>query len=170
MSAFAGHPSETNLLKQEKQTESLLEKNVRRELTMLSNYTVFDNLEFRIEDGHTAILYGQVNWPQLKNDAENAVKLVKGIDRVVNNIEILPLSPFDNTIRKRVFLAIYGQVGFERYAIQAVPPIHIIVNNGVVTLVGVVADQIDKNAVGLAANNVSNVFKVNNELRVIHKD
>jgi len=167
---FAKNLSETTQQSQEQKTESQFERNIRHELVLLSNYTVFDNLSFQVENGNTVVLYGQVVQAQLKDDAEHAVKFVKGVDKVVNKIEILPLSPYDNTIRRNEFYAIYGQIGFERYAIQAIPPIHIIVNNRVVTLKGVVADQYDKNVVGVAANNVQDVLEVKNELRVVHDE
>jgi hyperosmotically inducible protein len=154
---------------QQKQTpESKMQKEIRHELIMLPYYTIFDNLEFQLQDNGTVILSGQVVWAKLKDDAEYAVKQVEGVNKVVNNIEILPLSPFDNTIRRREFYAIYGGVGFERYAIQAVPPIHIIVDNGNVTLDGVVADQYDKTVAGIEANSVPQVFHVTNDLRVEH--
>lgn len=165
--ALAAGQARTDKQAQELRPETRLEKSVRHELIMLPYYTVFDNLEFRIEDNNTVVLSGQVVWAPLKDDAEHAVERVDGVNKVVNNIEILPLSPFDNTIRRREFYAIYNQVGFERYAIQAVPSIHIIVKNGNVTLVGVVDDQYDKNVVGLAARSVPNVFSVTNNLRVM---
>lgn len=155
----------TNLM-QEPKNESQLERNIRRELIMLSNYTVFDNLEFRIKDDNTVVLSGQVVWATLKDDAKHAVEHVAGVKDIENDIEILPLSPDDYTIRRREFSNIYNQVGFERYAIQAVPPIHIIVKNGNVTLEGVVDDQFDKNLAESAANNVPDVFHVTNNLQV----
>jgi hyperosmotically inducible protein len=158
-----------NSMQEQKAGNPLVSK-IRRELILLSNYTVFDNLEFQLKDDNTVILSGQVVWATLKDDAEQAVKNVEGVTSVVNNIEILPLSPNDYDIRRREFYTVYEQVGFERYAIQAVPPIHIIVNNGNVTLEGVVDDQYDKNLAGLAANNVPNVFHVTNNLRIEHLD
>jgi hyperosmotically inducible protein len=149
-------------------TLTKVEKAVRHELIMLPNYTIFDNLEFRVENNNEVVLSGQVVWEYLKDEAERAVEHVNGITKVVNNIEVLPLTPYDNTIRRREFFAIYGSIGFEKYAIQAVPPIHIIVNNGHVTLVGVVADQFDKRRAEIAANEVPQVFSVTDNLRVEH--
>ena len=120
---------------------------------MLPYYGVFDNLAYRV-DGDTVTLMGQVTRPTLKSDAENVVKRIEGVERVVNHIEVLPLSPNDDRIRIAVYRAIYGQTGLDRYALQAVPPIHIIVNNGNVTLEGVVASETDKNLANIRANGV----------------
>lgn len=149
-------------------TLSKLEKAVRHELIMLPHYTIFDNLEFQVKDNNEVVLSGQVVWEYLKDEAEHAVKKVDGITKVDNEIEVLPLSPYDNTIRRREFFAIYGSLGFEKYAIQAVPPIHIIVNNGRVTLVGVVADEFDRRRAEIAANEVPQVFSVTDNLRIEH--
>lgn len=138
---------------------------VRHELVMLPYYSVFDDLSFQV-DGGTVTLLGQVTLPVLKSDAENVVKRIEGVDRVVNRIEVLPLSPMDDRIRRAVYRSVYSLPGFERYAMQAVPPIHIIVKNGKVALVGAVANQADKDRAGLQANGVSGVFKVTNDLRV----
>lgn len=142
-----------------------IERQVRHELVMLPYYGVFDNLSFRV-DGDTVTLLGQVTRPTLKSSAENVVKSVEGVERVVNNIEVLPLSPNDDRLRISVYRAIYGQTGLDRYALQAVPPIHIIVNNGNVTLEGVVASETDKNLANIQANGVAGVFSVKNNLRV----
>ena len=111
---------------------------------MLPYYGVFDNLAYRV-DGNTVTLLGQVTRPTLKSDAENVVKDIEGVERVNNQIEVLPLSPMDDRIRMATYRAIYSAPGLDRYAMQAVPPIHIIVNNGKVTLEGVVANEADKN-------------------------
>jgi hyperosmotically inducible protein len=140
-------------------------REVRHELVMLPYYGVFDNLAYRV-DGQTVTLMGQVTRPTLKSDAENVVKQIEGVERVVNNIQVLPLSPNDDRIRLQVFRAIYGQTGLDRYALQAVPPIHIIVDNGHVTLVGVVANKSDAEMAVIRANGVPGVFSVTNNLRV----
>ena len=140
-------------------------REVRHELVMLPYYGVFDNLAYRV-DGNTVTLLGQVTRPALKSDAEHAVKGIEGVDRVVNNIEVLPLSPMDDRIRMAEYRSIFSQPGLDRYAMQAVPPIHIIVNNGKVTLVGVVANKSDKDLAGLKANGVPGVFSVTNDLRI----
>ena len=140
-------------------------REVRHELVMLPYYGVFDNLAYRV-DGGTVTLMGQVTLPTLKSDAGNVVKGIEGVDRVVNDIQVLPLSPNDDRIRLQVYRAIYGEPTLNRYALNAVPPIHIIVDNGNVTLVGVVANESDKNMAGLRANSVPGVFSVKNELQV----
>src|SRR5881227_2752058 len=126
-------------------------KEVRHELVMLPYYGVFDNLGYRV-DGHTVTLMGQVTRPTMKSDAENVVKKIEGVEKVNNQIEVLPLSPMDDRLRIAEYRAIYGQPGLDRYAMQAVPPIHIIVDNGKVTLEGVVANQGDKDMAGIRAN------------------
>ncbi len=142
-----------------------LSKEVRHQLVMLPWYSVFDNLAYQVE-GDKVILQGQVTRPVLKSDAEAAVKGIEGVATVVNNIEVLPLSPMDDQLRRAVFRAIYGDAGLSRYAVQAVPSIHIIVKNGNVTLEGVVDNETDKNIANLRANGVPNVFSVKNNLVV----
>jgi hyperosmotically inducible periplasmic protein len=142
-----------------------IEREVRHELVMLPYYGVFDNLTFQV-NGSTVTLGGQVSRPTLKSSAENVVKDIEGVDKVVNNIEVLPVSPNDDRIRLAVFRAIYGHTALNRYALQAVPPIHIIVRNGNVTLEGVVASEADKNIANIQARGVPNVFEVTNNLRV----
>ena len=144
-------------------------RQVRHELVMLPYYGVFDNLAFRL-DGTTVTLLGQVTRPTLKSDAENVVKDVEGVEKVVNQIEVLPVSPMDDRIRLAAFRAVYGTQGLDRYALNAVPPIHILVNNGKLTLEGVVANEADKNLAGIKANGVSGVFSVTNNLRIEGKD
>lgn len=140
-------------------------RQVRHELVMLPYYGVFDNLAYRI-DGSTVTLLGQVTRPTLKSDAGNVVKDIEGVERVDNQIKVLPLSPNDDRIRLALYRSIYGQTALNRYAMQAVPPIHIIVDNGNVTLEGVVANEGDKNIANIQANGVPGVFSVTNNLRV----
>jgi len=141
-----------------------LEKEVRHELVLLPFYGVFDNLAFKVEGGKVTLL-GQVTQPVLRSDAERAVKGIEGVESVDNRIEVLPLSPNDDRIRRAVYGAIYGTAGLDRYGLQAVPPIHIIVKNGNVTLEGVVATEGDKNLSGIKAKTVPGVFSVSNNLR-----
>jgi hyperosmotically inducible protein len=142
-----------------------LEREVRHELVTLPFYGVFDNLAFKV-DGGTVTLLGQVSRPTLRSDAERVVKSIEGVERVINRIEILPLSPYDDRIRLTTYRAIYGNTALNRYALQAIPPIHIIVKNGNVTLEGVVANQGDKNIADIQARSVPGVFSVTNNLRV----
>jgi hyperosmotically inducible protein len=140
-------------------------REVRHELVMLPYYGVFDNLAYRV-DGTTVTLMGQVTKPTLKSDAGNVVRGIEGVERVDNKIQVLPLSSMDDGLRLAEYRAIYGTPGLDRYAMQAVPPIHIIVDNGKVTLEGVVATQADKDTAGIRANTVNGVFSVTNNLRL----
>jgi osmotically-inducible protein OsmY len=140
-------------------------REVRHELVMLPYYGVFDNLAYKV-DGYTVTLLGQVTRPTLKSDAGNVVKKIEGVEKVNNEIEVLPASPVDDRIRRAEYRAIYSDNVLSRYALQAVPPIHIIVKNGNVALEGVVATEADKNVAGIRANGVSGVFGVTNNLRV----
>ncbi len=142
-----------------------LPERVRHELVMLPYYNVFDDLAFRV-DGDTVTLFGDVTNPVLKSDAERSVKRIEGVRQVVNNIKVLPLSPFDWQIRRAAYRAIFSSGGLYRYAMGAQPSIHIIVNNGHVTLQGVVDNQGDKNIAGIRANGVPGVFSVRNDLQV----
>lgn len=142
-----------------------ISKEVRHELVMLPYYGVFDNLAYRV-DGAKVTLFGQVTKPTLKSDAEHAVKRIEGVQNVDNEIEVLPLSPSDDRIRLATYRAIYSKPTLQRYQMGAVPPIHIIVKNGNITLVGVVDSEGDKNLAGIAANGVPGAFKVTNELAV----
>ena len=141
-----------------------VEKEVRHELVMLPYYSVFDNLSYRV-DGGTVTLMGQVTRPTLKSDAGNVVKKIEGVERVNNEIEVLPLSPDDDRIRIAVYRSIYGEAALNRYVHQAVPPIHIIVKNGNVTLEGVVSNQTDRNLAEIRAKSVSGVFGVTDHLQ-----
>jgi hyperosmotically inducible protein len=141
-----------------------LVKEVRHELVTLPYYGVFDNLAYRV-DGSKVTLFGQVRDPKLKSDAEKAVKGIEGVSGVDDQIEVLPASLMDDQTRIAVYRAIYSKPTLQRYQMGAVPPIHIIVKNGNVTLEGVVANEMDKNVAGIAANGVSGVFKVTNNLR-----
>jgi len=142
-----------------------LANQVRHRLVMLPFYSLFDNLEYRVE-GSNVILLGQVVRPALKEDAAATVKHIEGVQSVDNQIEVLPPLPMDDQIRRAEFRAIYGAPGFDRYAIRSVEPIHIVVNRGHVTLEGVVASEMDRNLAGIAANQVPSVFSVTNNLRV----
>jgi len=141
-------------------------KEVRHELVMLPYYGVFDNLSYKVDPDGTVTLLGQVARPTLKSDAENVVKRIEGVEKVVNNIEVLPTSFNDDRIRRAAYRAIYGNSVLSQYQLRAVPPIHIIVNNGHITLEGVVARQMDKQIAGIQANSVQGAFSVTNNLVV----
>lgn len=138
---------------------------VRKELVTLPYYGVFDNLEYKVE-GDTVTLYGQVRNPVTRKDAERRVDKIEGVDRVINNIEVLPVSGFDDSIRAREYRAIFHTGSLYRYAMGANPSIHIVVKNGHVKLEGVVSNRMDSQLASMAASGVSGVFSVNNNLRV----
>jgi len=133
---------------------------------LLPFYGVFDNLAYQVSDDGTVTLLGQVVRPTTKSDAENSVKRIEGVEKVVNNIQVLPNSPNDDRIRRAVYLSIYRNTVLNQYELRAVPPIHIIVDRGHVTLEGVVARQMDKQVAEIQAKSVSGVFSVTNNLRV----
>ena len=140
-------------------------REVRHELLMLPYFGVFDNISFKV-DGDIVTLMGQVVRPALKSDAENAVKHIEGVERVDNQIEILPPSPMDERFRLGLFRAIYGYPALEKYALGVQKPIRIIVKNGRVDLEGVVDNETDKNLAGVRANGVPGIFSVTNNLQV----
>jgi hyperosmotically inducible protein len=133
---------------------------------MLPYYGVFDNLSYKVDPDGTVTLLGQVARPTLKSDAENVVKRIEGVEKVVNNIEVLPTSINDDRIRRAAYRAIYGNEVLSEYQLRAVPPIHIIVRNGNITLEGVVARQMEKQIAGMQANGVPGAFSVTNNLVV----
>ena len=140
-------------------------RNGAGELVMLPFYGVFDNFAYKVE-GNAVTLLGQVTRPTLKSNAEAVLKRIEGVDRVNNQIEVLPVSPNDDRIRIAVYQAIYASQTLNRYALRAVPTIHIIVKGGHVTLEGAVATEADKNVANIRANGVSGVFSVKNNLHV----
>jgi hyperosmotically inducible protein len=145
--------------------EQRIETEVRHRILMLPFYDVFDNITYEVK-GYDVTLKGQVTRPTLKSDAENVVKRIEGVQKVVNQIEVLPVSPMDRGLRLSLFRAIYEFPTLERYALPVIKPIRIIVKNGHVTLEGVVDSEADKNIVNVRANGVSGVFSVTNDLRV----
>ena len=146
--------------------QARLEQEVRKELVMLPNYSLFDNFEFQLTGVDTVVLSGQVRRPILKSEAENAVRKLERVGKVINKIEVLPLSNVDDGIRIAAYREIFSKPGLDRYAQMAVPSIHIIVKNGKITLVGIVDKQADKDLAGLAAQGVPGTFGVTNNLTV----
>jgi hyperosmotically inducible protein len=140
-------------------------KEVRHELLMLPYFGVFDYIAFKV-DGYNVTLLGQVVKPVTKSDAENAVKHIEGVEKVDDQIEVLPPSPMDDRIRLRLFRSIYGYPSLQRYALGVQKPIRIIVKNGHVSLEGVVDNEGDKNLAGIRANSVPGIFSVTNNLQV----
>ena len=142
-------------------------KEVRHELATLPYYGVFDWLQFQVLPDNTVVLKGQVVRPTTKSDAEARVKDIDGVSKVVNEIQVLPLSPQDDRLRVALYRAIYNwNSPLFRYATQAVPPIHIIVDHGRATLRGVVASKGDAQIAYMRARSVPGLFDVKNELQV----
>jgi len=141
-------------------------KEVRHELLMLPYFGVFDNIAYKV-DGYNVALFGQVVRPSLKSDAGNVVKRIEGVEKVDNQIEVLPPSPMDDGLRVALYRAIYGYPALEKYALGVQKPIRIIVKNGRVTLEGVVDSEADKNLAGMVANGVPGSFSVTNNLHVV---
>jgi hyperosmotically inducible periplasmic protein len=147
-------------------SEARIQKEVRHEVLMLPYFGVFDYIAYQVR-GDTVTLQGEVTRPTLKSDAENVVKHIEGVQRVINNIQVLPPSPMDDQLRLALYRAIYGYPSLEKYALGVQKPIRIIVNNGRITLEGVVDSETDKNLVTVRANSVPGVFSVTNNLRVV---
>jgi BON domain len=153
--------------KPQKDARAHIIKEIRHELATLPYYGVFDWLEFEARPDNTVVLRGQVVRPTTKSDAEARVRDIEGVTKVVNEIEVLPLSPQDDRLRAALYRAIYDWDGpLFRYATQAVPSIHIIVNNGRAVLKGVVATKADSDLAYLKARGVPGLFDVKNELQV----
>ena len=141
-------------------------KEVRHELLMLPYFGVFDYIAFKVDGGNVTLI-GQVVRPTLKSDSENVIKHIEGVEKVDNQIEVLPPSPMDDRIRLELFRAIYQYPALQKYELGVQKPIRIIVKNGHVTLEGVVDSDGDKNLAGLRANGVPGIFSVTNNLQVV---
>ena len=160
--ALAGSPP--NARPSDSNSGSALSGQVRHRLVMLPWLSVFDNLEYQV-NGSEVTLKGQVTQPFLKDEAGDSVKRIAGVTQVVNQIQVLPLSPFDDGIRRAEYRAIYGYPSLSRYGMGTLPSIRIIVDNGHVTLAGVVDTKTDSDTANIRANGVPGVFSVTNELR-----
>lgn len=143
-----------------------LREQIRKELVTLPFYSVFDHFAYKISGDGEVTLLGQVHRPTLKSSAENVVKRIEGVTKVTNDIEVLPNSPMDDRIRLAAYRSIYGQAALQNLAIRAVPPIHIIVNNGNVTLEGVVSTKVESQVAETQVRSLGGVFSVTNNLRV----
>jgi hyperosmotically inducible protein len=146
--------------------QARITKAVRHELLMLPYLGVFDNIAFKV-DGSTVTLLGQVVRPSLKSDAQNVVKHIEGVDKVDNQIEVLPPAPIDSRLRRQLYRAIYGYPALQKYSLSPQKPIRIIVKNGHVTLEGVIDSDADKNLATIRANGVPGIFSVDNNLQVV---
>ena len=149
-------------------TEMRIAKEVRHELLMLPYYSLFDDLEYSVQ-GRTVTLSGSLTsvHAQTKNDAESAVKKIEGVEKVINNIKVLPPAPFDDQLRHQIYRRLVNTGGLSQYFWEAAPSIHIIVDHQNVTLKGYVDSEGDKNLAGITAKEVPNAFSVKNELQVI---
>jgi hyperosmotically inducible protein len=143
-----------------------IQREVRHELLMLPYFSVFDYIAYRV-DGYNVTLLGQVVRPSLKVDAERVVKGIEGVEKIDNQIEVLPPSTMDDQLRLKLYRAIYGYPSLQRYALGVQKPIRIIVKSGRVTLEGVVDNESDKNVAGIRANGVPGIFAVTNNLQVV---
>jgi hyperosmotically inducible protein len=146
-------------------SQDRISREVFHELVMLPQLTIFDNLQYKV-DGDKVTLTGQVRNAVLKDEAEKSVKHIEGVDSVNNQIEVLPASGNDDRIRRQVARAIFNDERLFPYSMGSVPPIHIIVKGGHVTLVGIVNSEADKNEANIRANGVPGVFSVDNQLQV----
>jgi len=140
-------------------------KEVRHELLMLPYFGVFDYIALKVE-GSTVTLLGEVVRPTLKSDAENSIKRIEGVEKIENQIDVLPPSSMDDRLRIRLFRAIYQYPALQKYELGVQKPIRIIVKSGRATLEGVVDNEADKNLAGVRANGVSGLFSVTNNLQI----
>jgi len=151
----------------EARDQAYLTKEIRKEIVTLPFYGVFDWFEYKIEPDGTVYLAGQVTRPTLKKDAQRRVEKVEGVDRVINQIEVLPLSPNDERLRRAVFRELFNfNSPLFRYGQQPVPSIHIIVSRGRLVLKGVVASKGDSDLANIKARGVPGLFEVRNDLKI----
>ena len=169
-----------------------LAQEVRKQIVTQPQYGVFDFLHFAIK-GNAVILRGKASRTTLKSSVETSIKKIEGVENITNEIEVLPVSPNDDRLRAAVYASIYGYAPLQRYTsnragprgmpsvarvaggITSDPPvgfhaIHIIVENGNVTLTGVVDSDSDLALAGMRANSVPGVFSVDNDLQVPAKE
>jgi hyperosmotically inducible protein len=142
-------------------------RQVTHELNMIPYVNAFDYLTFTVNPDESVTLAGAVTNPVVKSEAANVVKKVEGVERVDNQIQVLPVSPMDDGLRVRLFRTIYGYPTLEKYALGLNKPIRIIVANGRVTLMGVVDNEMDRTIAEMRANEVPGIFSVDNQLKVV---
>jgi osmotically-inducible protein OsmY len=140
---------------------------VTHELNMLPYVNVFDYMNFTVDGNGTVTLTGDVTNATVKNDASKALKNVEGVERVDNQIKVLPASFMDQRLRAKLYRSIYGESVLQRYSLGANASIRIIVDNGHVTLIGFVDNQADRIIAGMQANSVPGIFSVDNQLKVV---
>jgi len=146
-------------------TPRQIAEQARKEVVTYYAYTIFDNINLQLQDGRL-VVSGQVTQPFKKSDIGNFLAHIKGVAELDNNLEVLPTSQYDDRLRMAVARAIYRDPLFVRYADQALPPIHIIVNNGSVTLEGVVANQLDRTKAEADARLAATYFSFTDNLRL----
>lgn len=156
----------TDEMVRSERVENRLQRQIRKEIVTLPFYSLWDHIEYRLNENGDVELMGKVYRPSMKKSVERVVAKIEGVNNVTNNIDILPTSTMDDQIRRALYYTVYGHPALQRYQLRAVPPIHLIVENGKVTLEGVVANEMDKNIAGVQANTVNGVFSVENNLRV----
>jgi hyperosmotically inducible protein len=145
---------------------NVLERVVRQDLQTLPNLSVFDNLTFKVY-GLTVFLEGQVTSPALKSDAEGLMWRINGVEGVNNHIDVLPITPSDEATRMATLHAVYGDSGLTPYSLGSDPPIHIVVQNGHVMLVGVVRNEVERSDAYARAVSIAGVANVTNQLQTI---
>ncbi len=146
-------------------TARQIAEQARKEIVTYYAYGIFDHVMLEAE-GNRLVVSGQVTDPYKKTDIGNFLARVKGVAELENNLEVLPTSIYDDQLRITVARAIYNDPYFVHYATQAIPPIHIIVKNGNVTLEGVVASTIDRAKAENDARFAATFFSLTDNLRV----
>ena len=139
---------------------------VTHQLERLPYLTIFDSVSFRL-DGDTVVLEGAVTDPVMRRDAENLVKRVEGVEQVVDQMKVLLPNPFDQQIRWEVYLALVRQPTLQVYFLQVLCPIRIVVDDGNVTLEGLVSDQADADLARLAAGAVPGMLSFKSNLQTV---
>jgi hyperosmotically inducible protein len=148
-------------------TDADISKNVQHEMLTYPYYTIFDDISYKVQNGQVS-LYGDVTQPVKKSDIHNIIAKLPGVESVVDNIQVLPLSDMDNVLRRQIAASIYRYPTLSRYGAGTHPSIHIIVNNGHVTLTGVVETEADKNVVAIRASGAGTSFgPITNNLQVV---
>jgi osmotically-inducible protein OsmY len=166
LAVFAGQNMPSKRVAKADEQVPVLSREIRHQILVLPFYSVFDAISFTM-NSHNVVLSGQVLRRNLKEQAEASVKSVEGVGVVTNKIEILPASPSDDDLRNAIYRAIYEDSTLARYAIESVPPVHIIVNNGAVSLEGSIDSLSDKNLAGARAASIVKGAGVKNNV-VVH--
>ena len=149
-------------------SDTALADSVRHEIAMYGKYSIWDDVSIDVANG-TVHLSGVVTQPYKKEDIDRLAKGVAGADHVNDDIRVLPLSSADDRLRLIVARAIYGDPSMRKYAIEPLKPIHIVVENGHVTLTGIVNTEFDKEIAATRAATAGMSFgPIVNNLQVEH--